>query len=60
MEADNDHGDLLQGFLERSNVKPIESMSELISLMRDFESNQRMLKTIDDVDRLASNEVGRL
>lgn len=60
VEADNDHGDLLQGFLERSNVKPIESMSELISLMRDFESNQRMLKTIDDVDRLASNEVGRL
>jgi len=60
VEADNDHGDLLQGYLERSNVKPIESMSELISLMRDFESNQRMLKTIDDVDRLASNEVGRL
>lgn len=60
VEADNEHGDLLQGFLERSNVKPIESMSELISLMRDFESNQRMLKTIDDVDRLASNEVGRL
>ena len=60
VEADNNHGELLQGYLERSNVKPIESMSELISLMRDFESNQRMLKTIDDVDRLASNEVGRV
>lgn len=59
VEAEEAHGDILQGYLEKSNADPIASITELISLQRDFETNQRMLKTIDGVDRLATNEVGR-
>ncbi len=62
-QADNiqdNHGEVLQGFLEKSNVNPIDAIGEMISLQQDFESNQRMLKAIDGMDRLASNEVGRL
>ncbi|HKJ68731.1 MAG TPA: flagellar hook-basal body protein [bacterium] len=60
VEAEEDHGDILQGYLEKSNADPISSITEMISLQRDFESNQRMLRTIDGIDRLASNEIGRL
>ncbi len=59
VEAEEAHGEILQGYLEKSNVDPMESISEVISLQRDFETNQRMLRTIDGIDRMASNDVGR-
>jgi len=55
-----DSGTIHQGYLEMSNAEPIESMNEIISLQREFESNQRMLRTLDEMDRLASNDVGRI
>jgi flagellar basal-body rod protein FlgF len=47
-----------QGFLEGSNVNGLEEMISMIELVRNFESNQRVLQSQDGtLDK--TNEVGR-
>ncbi len=48
-----------QGFLEESNVNPADEMIQLIEVQRQFESLQRMVRTLDDVFRTASLSVGK-
>lgn len=49
-----------QGFLEKSNVNTITEMTEMMDLLRAFESQQKMIRTIDDLDDLAVRRVGSL
>ncbi len=49
-----------QGFLEKSNVNTITEMTEMIDLYRAFESQQKMIRTIDDIDDQAVRRVGSL
>ncbi|MFD2707035.1 flagellar hook-basal body protein [Salibacterium lacus] len=49
-----------QGSLERSNVDPGQTMTELMNSYRIFESNQRMLRTYDQSMQRAANEIGSL
>lgn len=49
-----------QGFLEKSNVNTITEMTEMIDLYRAFESQQKMIRTIDDIDDQAVRRVGAL
>ncbi|MGY4688436.1 flagellar hook-basal body protein [Salibacterium sp. K-3] len=49
-----------QGSLERSNVDPGETMTQLMNSYRIFESNQRMLRTYDQSMQRAANEIGSL
>ncbi len=51
--------DVKQGFLEKSNVNPVEEMMGLIEVQRQFESTQRMIRTLDDTFKSAVNNVGR-
>ncbi len=53
-------GEVLQGFLERSNINPINEMVEMINTMRDYESNSRVVKAYDEILQRAVNEVGKL
>jgi len=48
-----------QGFLEESNVNPAQEMIDLIEVQRQFESVQKMVRTLDVTFRLAVNQVGR-
>lgn len=48
-----------QGFLEKSNVNPVEEMMGLIEVQRQFESTQKIIRTLDDTFRSAVNQVGR-
>jgi len=48
-----------QGFLEGSNVNPADEMIQLIEVQRQFESIQRMVRSLDDVFRSAANQVGK-
>lgn len=50
-------GQIRQGFLEGSNVDLAEEMVELISTMRAYEANQRMIQTLDDTLGRAVNEI---
>ena len=47
------------GFLERSNVNPVEEMVNMIVYFRNYEADSRILQAQDDTLRRAVNDVGR-
>ncbi len=47
-----------QGFLERSNVNPVEAMVELIQAQRRFEIYGNLMRSLDAMERKA-NEIGK-
>ncbi len=49
-----------QGFVELSNVDAIRVMTEMIDVLRGYESYQKIIQSIDDVSSKAINDVGRL
>jgi flagellar basal-body rod protein FlgF len=49
-----------QGFIERSNVDATQSMIDLMSAMRNYEANQKMIQYYDKSLEKAVNEVGRV
>jgi flagellar basal-body rod protein FlgF len=52
---------VVQGFLEQSNVGAVESVTEMIGLMRSFEMLTQTIRSLNqDVDQKMINEVGRL
>lgn len=63
----NDEAELLdpenieihQGFLEDSNVNPADEMIQLIEIQRQFESMQKMVRSLDNVFRSAANDVAK-
>lgn len=52
--------EVMQGMKEGSNVKVIEEMVKLISLTRQVEAYQKMIRAFDDSSGKAINEIGRL
>ena len=48
-------GTLQQGYLERSNVEPVNELIDLILTQRAFEMNSQAVKTSDDVLKLVAN-----
>jgi flagellar basal-body rod protein FlgG len=53
-------GQILQGFLEGSNVDSVKEMVEMITLFRNYESNQRMIKAYDDTLQKTVNDIGKV
>ena len=49
-----------QGYLEASNVSIVKEMVSMISIMRAYETNQKMLQAEDDATGKATGEVGKL
>ncbi|MCR5798594.1 MAG: flagellar hook-basal body protein [Lachnospiraceae bacterium] len=49
-----------QGYLETSNVQVVQEMVEMISVSRQYESNQRMITTIDSTLEIVSKQLGRV
>lgn len=47
-----------QGFLESSNVNLTEEMTNMISTMRNFETNQKIMQMLDDTLGRAATEIG--
>ena len=37
-----------QGYIEQSNVNLVNEMTEMLTTMRSFESNQRIIRTMDE------------
>jgi len=50
---------IAQGSLELSNVDPIRVMSAMIEVLRGYESYQKVIKSVDEVNAKAINELGR-
>ncbi|WP_333638023.1 flagellar hook-basal body protein [Tissierella praeacuta] len=54
------NGEVLQGYLESSNMNPISGMVEMINLLREFEANQKVVRMQDEMLEKAANEIGRV
>lgn len=51
-------GTVKQGFLEQSNVDAVNEMINMITVMRAYESNQKVIQALDGTLEKAVNEVG--
>lgn len=49
---------IAQGVLEESNVNLVDEMVNMLSVMRAFETNQKMVQSIDETLGKAANEIG--
>ncbi len=49
-----------QGFLESSNVSVVKEMVAMISCMRAYETNQKMVQAQDDLTNKAVNDIAKL
>ena len=48
-----------QGFIELSNVDVVKMMTEMIEVLRGYESYQKVIRTADEASANSINEVGR-
>ena len=51
---------VFQGYLETSNVSIVSEMVEMISVSRQYESNQKVIQTIDSSLDIAANQLGKV
>jgi len=58
--VDGDRFEVRQGYLERSNVDAAQAMVDLISALRAYESNQKVIQFYDQSLNKAVNEVGKV
>ena len=48
------------GYLEQSNVNTVYEMVNMISIQRQYESNQKVIKTMDGSLQIACNDLGKV
>jgi flagellar basal-body rod protein FlgG len=48
------------GYLEMSNVNIVTEMVDLIAITRQYEANQKVIRSIDETLEIAATQVGRL
>lgn len=58
--VDPDARQVRQGRLEESNVNPIESLVEMITVQRSFAAVQRSVRVIDEVMGTIANRIGKI
>jgi flagellar basal-body rod protein FlgG len=51
---------VVAGALEESNVNAVRSMVEMIELLRSYESAQRAIQAVDEAEKYAVNDMGRV
>lgn len=59
-EVEKENAIVKQGFLETSNVNGVMAMTEMIDMMRGYESYQKVIQFLDDVTRRSITDVGKL
>ncbi|MDO5519577.1 MAG: flagellar basal-body rod protein FlgF [bacterium] len=53
-------GNVLQGYLEQSNVQTVEEMVNMITITRAYETNQKVMNTMDSMLDKVVNQVGSI
>jgi flagellar basal-body rod protein FlgG len=51
---------VLQGYIEESNVEIVREMVRLISNLREFETFQKAIQTLDEAAGKVNNEMARI
>jgi flagellar basal-body rod protein FlgF len=59
-EAKAENFRVSQGFIELSNVDAVKMMTEMIEVLRGYESYQKVIQAADDADSKAINQVGTI
>jgi flagellar basal-body rod protein FlgG len=59
VEANPKNFRIEQGSLELSNVDAVRMMTEMIEVIRGYESYQKLIRAVDDVNAKVINEVGK-
>ena len=54
------NGEMYSGYLETSNVNVVTEMVDLITISRQYESNQKIIQTIDNTLDKAVNQIGKV
>jgi len=54
-QNDGSGGNILQGYLEYSNVQIVEEMVNLIQAQRAYEMNSKSIQTADEMLQMANN-----
>ena len=49
-----------QGYIEGSNVNPILTMTEMIDVLRSFESYQKVIQAFDDINDKATTDIAKI
>ncbi|MGD8948874.1 MAG: flagellar basal body rod C-terminal domain-containing protein, partial [Desulfobacterales bacterium] len=49
--------DVAQGFIELSNVDAVKMMTEMIEVLRGYESYQKVIRSVDEANAKVINEV---
>jgi len=49
-----------QGFIERSNVNPLDGLVEMITVQRNYAAIERSIRVLDGVLERISNDIGRV
>ncbi|TCK62115.1 flagellar basal-body rod protein FlgF [Seleniivibrio woodruffii] len=60
LPAESENPGIEQGFLEGSNVNPVSEMVRMIEANRSFETYQKVVQTIDELNSKAANSVGSM
>ncbi|WDV46095.1 flagellar hook-basal body protein [Clostridiaceae bacterium M8S5] len=53
-------GTVNRGFLEKSNINSIKEMINIINTMKNFETNQKVIRSLDEMLSKAANDIGRV
>ena len=59
-EVKADNFRVSQGFIELSNVEVVKMMTEMIEVLRGYESYQKVIQASDESNSKAINDVGKL
>ncbi len=59
-EETEPRAEIYSGYLETSNVSAVTEMVNMISVQRAYESNQKIITTIDSTLDIAANQLGRI
>ncbi|XME02497.1 flagellar basal-body rod protein FlgF [Lachnospiraceae bacterium C1.1] len=51
---------VISGYLEQSNVNTVSEMVNMIAIQRQYESNQKVIKTMDGSLQIACNDLGKV
>lgn len=57
---EKENANILQGYLEASNVDMTSEMTELIEVSREYETSQRTVQILDEIYGVAINKVGKV
>ncbi|MCT4633522.1 MAG: flagellar hook-basal body protein [Firmicutes bacterium] len=60
LEVVNFDGEIIQGHIENSNVDTIKEMINMMTLFRNYESNQKIIKAYDETMDKSVNSIGKV